>query len=257
MTIIERVKRSVELYNTGLNCKQISKILNVSSATIERDLRSESIVLDKYSRRRYSNRDINHDFFRELLSEDRLYYLGFIYADGNIYKRKTLNSSWRLNIEIHIKDREILDKFNINHTICDNLKKNSTRMEICSDQICSDLQNYGITPRKSLTCLFPNLPDDNIHHFIRGYFDGDGGFSINKKNILIGYICGTFEFLTSLGRYLPCKYSIRKIGHVNSNTYELRPSTVKKEMDKFVDFLYKDAHFFLSRKYIKSHGNHR
>ncbi len=45
-----------------------------------------------------------------------------------------------------------------------------------------DLCKHGCVPNKSLILEFPKtVPSDLIHHFIRGYFDGDGSVFITRK----------------------------------------------------------------------------
>ena len=34
---------------------------------------------------------------------------------------------------------------------------------------------FGLTPKKSHTMKLPDIPDAYFFHFVRGYFDGDGG----------------------------------------------------------------------------------
>jgi len=43
-----------------------------------------------------------------------------------------------------------------------------------SKKLFGDLQNLGGIRRKSLIMKFPNVPDQYLADFIRGYFDGDG-----------------------------------------------------------------------------------
>src|SRR5690606_6778822 len=48
--------------------------------------------------------------------------------------------------------------------------------------LCNSLISLGCGPRKSqLGMQFPNLPKHLIHHFIRGFFDGDGCITVNKR----------------------------------------------------------------------------
>lgn len=62
--------------------------------------------------------------------------------------------------------------------------------ECCSWQITNKhlweiLNSYGCTPRKSLTLQFPEKEVFNspnlVRHFIRGYWDGDGCISYDKR----------------------------------------------------------------------------
>lgn len=56
-------------------------------------------------------------------------------------------------------------------------------VHLTSDNMFVDLCKHGCVPNKSLILTFPRtIPDNLIHHFIRGYFDGDGSvFILNKK----------------------------------------------------------------------------
>lgn len=83
------------------------------------------------------------------------------------------------------------------------------RMSVTNEHLWNTLNNYGCTPRKSLTLKFP---DDSIfkdksliRHFIRGYVDGDGCLtwrdtSHTKPGI---DILGTEHFLNMMQSYFP------------------------------------------------------
>lgn len=63
-------------------------------------------------------------------------------------------------------------------------------------------------PNKSKVLKFPEVPDDLVRHFIRGYFDGDGCVSYRlqldkrynklRQFLTIRFICGNRSFLKSL-----------------------------------------------------------
>lgn len=252
MVTSNRNKEIINLYQSGKSAKEISELYDLHPTWICRILKKNGIIVEKGGakrRRKHINSEINHDFFKEI-TERSAYYLGFIYADGNIYK-KSDKHSWRVTLEIKDSDIEILENFSIGNKINYNPKKNSVYMSITSNEIAEDLMKYGITSKKTKSCVFPtNIPDEFIHHFIRGYFDGDGGFGIyTKYNRLVAYICGTKPFLEKLGSYLPCKYTIRD---TKNGIYEIRISTTSLEMGKFVSFLYRDCNIFLTRKRQKS-----
>ena len=79
-----------------------------------------------------------------------------------------------------------------------------------SNKLVSDIEKLGVIENKTLVLTFPELPTELVHHFIRGYFDGDGSvFLCNDPrpeydNIYLGInICGTKEFLEGLTHHLP------------------------------------------------------
>lgn len=81
-----------------------------------------------------------------------------------------------------------------------NMGTKAVRLSICSKCMVDDIIKLGIGPRKSLTLKFPKIPKKYIHHFIRGYFDGDGYIDIRKTktsqyNQLRLSMLGTKDFL--------------------------------------------------------------
>lgn len=142
------------------------------------------------------------------------------------------------------------------------------RMRIHSKNLIKLLvEKYKITPRKSLTLTFPDMPDHLIPHYLRGYNDGDGGIylydyhrkikykdKIYENNIMKFYICieGTKEFLTKIAMHFNRLINIRipKITkHSGGDIYLLRYSSGADYYD-ICQYLYQaPMKFFLKRKY--------
>ena len=60
-------------------------------------------------------------------------------------------------------------------------------LNINSKTIKDDLMNiHGINPCKSFNIEFPYVPEEYLHHFVRGYFDGDG--HVNSINISLALL---------------------------------------------------------------------
>jgi len=53
---------------------------------------------------------------------------------------------------------------------------------INNEKLYDNLVNLGLTPNKSLTMQFPNVPDEFVRHFIRGCWDGDGSVFVDKSS---------------------------------------------------------------------------
>ncbi len=115
------------------------------------------------------------------------YVLGFFTADGNMIRNK--RGAHFIAIEITDKDllEEIKEAFGSNHKISIKRRnvlnkkwKDAYRLQIGSKKIFDDLLKLGLTPNKSKTIDLPHVPDKYFHHFVRGYFDGDG-------NVVSGY----------------------------------------------------------------------
>jgi intein/homing endonuclease len=132
----------------------------------------------------------DREYFKVIDTPEKAYWLGFIFADGSLYKRDN-NRGWKgYNFELSLKnaDREHLVKLakaidcNVPiKTRSSTLKKYGTfyssRLMFFCDEFARNLINCGCTVNKSLTLEFPSeriLPKLLYSHFIRGYFDGDG-----------------------------------------------------------------------------------
>jgi hypothetical protein len=112
-------------------------------------------------------------------SADMAYVLGYFAADGSIYKNK--NGSCYLSFTSIDKDlllmvRKILNVRNkIETKKIRNINwKQSYVIQIGSKKMFNSLLDLGFTPNKSLTLKFPDIPNNMLPHFVRGYVDGDG-----------------------------------------------------------------------------------
>lgn len=129
--------------------------------------------------------ELNENYFEQIDTEDKAYWLGFISADGCIVSCSKETRSLRLRINIHEKDEEYLLKFR--DSIQGNMpikkfksnkgkrfESNQVKIDINSNKLCDDLINVGVGFRKTFDLTMPKVPQNLISHFIRGYFDGDG-----------------------------------------------------------------------------------
>ena len=139
-------------------------------------------------------------------------------------------------------------------------KTYASELTIYSRKMCQDLFRFGIIPKKSLVLKFPTWLIDHpfVHHFIRGYIDGDGCFSkrIQKGRSIAQYsfsIRGTPEFLTCLYKIVDKKcFNIERDKKItmtkNIGGIGYSGNNVVKEIAKF---LYENATEYLDRKYNK------
>ena len=174
--------------------KELAILLNRSISSVRN--RIDHLRLPRVWNYKYYT---NHDYF-EHLTEESAYWLGFIYADGCV--RPELNM---MVLQISIKDEDHLKLFH--SKIGGSLKYNPSRpdavtLNVVSKKLIKDLISYGCGAAKSLTVDFPNLPEEVVPHFIRGYLDGDGCI-FNCHNKLAFNILGTESFLEKLNLYLP------------------------------------------------------
>jgi hypothetical protein len=97
------------------------------------------------------------------------------------------------------------------------------------------------------------LDDGLVSHFIRGYFDGDGGISIAKNQLYkssAGF-AGNYDFLSELQLILIDKCNINKTKiSKNANIFSLVVSG-RFQLSRFLKYIYQDANIFLQRKFDK------
>lgn len=145
----------------------------------------------------YTKYEYDRDYFKNIDTEEKAYWLGFITADGNIQdNRKTENKSnaVSLRIRLSVKDKIHLELFNKhlksnkNITYPKNYGVYGDNPELCmlefnSKQIVDDLKNKGITSNKTTKeTPYKQINRNFIKDYIRGIFDGDGSIYYNPKN---------------------------------------------------------------------------
>lgn len=196
----------------------------------------------------------DRDFFFDIDTEEKAYWLGFIAADGNI--SKTMKN---MRINLNIKDKNHLEKFRQsirgNQPIKEIIreKNHSVYIDMNSKKICKDLYKYGITPNKSLTLdvAFNLIPKALIHHFIRGYFDGDGSINLYTRPPYfyeeweLSFI-STEKVLLFFQKEIEIPHKLYACG----NNYRFGYRS-KKDIEKAIHYMYKDATIYLDRKYEK------
>ncbi len=195
----------------------------------------------------------NENYFENIDTEDKAYFLGFIVADGCISDKTN-------SIKIIQKEQEILFKFKkfieFDGNIFQSKSRNISIITVTSEKIKKDLFNLGITPNKTRTVKYPSIPENLQSHFIRGVFDGDGCISIREDkrdgqkrgqfNICSGNQDFIIEFYNKISNYanLSNKNKIRN----PKGTYYVVDWGGLSDLEKIHDFLYKDASVFLTRK---------
>ena len=169
---------------------KLAQELNCSKDFIKKIWR-ENNISEKYQKHQLYT--LNEHFFNSIDTNDKAYFLGFICADGCIYRRN--NHQGMLSIGIKDIDIEILDNFKkclqtekpINITK-QTEKTTMATLQITSDILVEDLLAIGVGVRKtfdlSIKNICENIPTTFIPSFILGYFDGDGSIDIPNNNTI-------------------------------------------------------------------------
>lgn len=255
-TYKENFNKALRMYENGISLTQIGKELGINRKRLSKDFKKLGIEIIQNNQKHLFNQNI----FKTIDTEEKAYWLGFLYADGYICNRN--DGGKHIELALAEYDFEHLLKFKefMNATNDIQYKESANAYRICiySKELVNDLINLGCIPNKSLILKFPTkeqVPENLIHHFMRGYFDGDGCLSTthNQKSFSV---IGTFEFLNKYEEYLLQGINKNKPNkrlhdpRHNENTYSIK-YVGNIQCKKIFDFLYKDATVYLNRKYDK------
>jgi len=245
----------LELYNSGISSEKISKDFNMNGTTICRIVKrlGGSLRPAKVNKRKYNI--IDENWLNEIDSEAKAYFLGFMYADGCVLEKRN-----RFNITLHVKDIDILYKF---ESFFFNVKPGSTfcfvknepyvNFGITNLNIKNDLIKHGCVPRKTFKLFFPShLSAELVRHFIRGVFDGDGciSFSSNKTRAII---TGSTNFLKQLQEEIYNYTDVSSQLYTVKKCKEVSDLTVGKYKNvcTFLKWIYEGSNYHITRKYNK------
>lgn len=252
---LKQENKIVSNYKNGLTIQLISKVLNINKNAIYSCLKRNSVIMR--NRGYYRKYKMDEDFFINIDSEKKSYILGFVMADG--YNNPTKQT---LRIVLNYLDIDILQKIQrclktnspIKHItqINTNLKKKHrcVLLSLYGKNFCKILSDKGCTNNKSFTLKFPSfniVPKKFVRHFIRGYFDGDGGISLRKNGYSIS-ICGNFHFCTELLKQISHHTNIQFHIYKHSTIYKLSLNR-KRDNFLFLKWLYNNSNIYLNRKF--------
>lgn len=249
-----------ELTLNGKTRQEVANVFGVTVSSIQNKVRRMNLT-------KKPNENIR--FFKEINTEEKAYWLGFIYADGYVvYNKKQGN--YELGIEIGDIDIEHLNKFNkwfnneFKITTRQRTFKSGNVVKMCSVRVYSkdlveDLISNNVVPSKSYSNTFPVIEDEKLFfHFLRGYIDGDGCYSVisveTSKRVV------NYPRITIAGNNKDCfDYIIRRLkkhnieGHIlkDGNNYKLEVSQ-KQSCKNLIEKLYSSSNISLDRKSKKS-----
>lgn len=213
--------------------------------------RSESITIT-HNR----THDVDVDYFKEIDSPEKAYWLGYLMADGSI--RHPRSNIYYTDLELGIVDKEALQHFanNINYgnlTVDDH----RARCNINNTAFTKNLMKWGVCQNKTGNESFPHLNKKLKRYFILGYFDGDGSIMFYQHNTHIRsrfhLVCMNKDMLESVKAVLekdarvqfsPSSLHLKSTG----NVYELETATFPN-IAKIHDYFYQDCEsYYLERK---------
>lgn len=201
------------------SCTSIRKELNIGEDAFRRI--AHKIMGSDFDFKHCSY--INLNYFSDIDSPEKAYWLGFISADGAV-------SGTTLSIQLQFQDKLHLQKFsnaiNGNLTIQEinginnfGTKYHHCRIAVRTQKYIDDLKKYNIINTKSITLEPPIISQDLIPYWIIGMIDGDGSINYNKNKIRIS-LTGTKSILEFVRKQLKSN-AVILLAHRCKNTYTI------------------------------------
>jgi hypothetical protein len=238
----EVIEKITSMYSSGMYTSDIDAGLNLKRGISAYLLRKNGVCLNHRGPKSKISRE---DYFDVIDTKEKVYFLGWIVADGNI---SITNNQYCLKLHIGIDDKELIDKFllaiqSTNKTKIKEGTHTSYYVSLTSVHMCKTLMNLGVVPGKSGREVFPKqIPKPLYSHFIRGVFDGDGITDVKRKRS--GFV-GCEDIVSNIMGVIGIKLTIFK-NKKNKNIFYYLGG--KKYSKILYEFLYNDATIWLNRK---------
>jgi intein/homing endonuclease len=234
----------LKYYKNTLSLTKTSQITGHCQKTCSRIVKKYGIEVINYQNRSR----LNENIFEYIDTEEKAYWLGFIYADGYIGLKTN-----DFELSLQEKDFKHLTNFKnfikLETNLAYRIKTKSYRLSFRNKIFKKNMINLGVVPNKSLILEFPKekqVPNKFLYSFIRGYFDGDGSIhKIKNANNYSVQILGTYDLLTKMYKFLGFKNrTLYNKNGTSSNCY-------------FLQWSGKNAMFILDKLYLNSTENTR
>ena len=242
----------IKMYEVDrISTAAIGKKFNVTDHTVSSYLKSLGCNVS----RKRSRTPILSNYFEKIDTQNKAYFLGLIAADGSVFQC----NKGKIVFSISLIDKDLLDLLSIEICGSDKLvrevkrkyRDGSSKMyEIkFSDEIfTNNLISNGILINKTFTLDFPNIDEEFISHYIRGYLDGDGTVYKFSGKLFIAFY-GNKIFIPKLRDYLfnnnilETKYAIIDRG----NHCSIHISSKKANLSMY-NYIYNNSDIYLKRK---------
>lgn len=241
------IKDIVSAYKKGETCDSLAIKYGVGHNTVKVRLEEASVEIRSTGEAQRVH-FFNDDYFENIDTKSKAYWLGYMFADGNVSSRMK-----DVSIAIKVSDKSHLEKFakSIDYrgpgavmtcTADGHLGDYVyNKIALRSDKMCQDLVSHGCIPNKSLDLGAPiGLPEEYEVDFIRGVCDGDG--YISKAGIASIEIVGSYALLEWISGRL------KVLGPVRPHKSIWRIRACATSAHGVMSLLYKDAEVFMDRK---------
>jgi hypothetical protein len=251
-----QIKDIIELYNNGISSTNIANKYKCSFPTIIRLLKINGI---KIRARSFNKISLNVSYFDNIDTPEKAYWLGFLFADGCINKRK---------VTLALKDADPVIQFQkaigskhkigIYHIFDKRTNRIYKRIsiQVTSEKFANILiKKFGLGSANYKNYKFPDIPEKLYSHFLRGVFDGDGHISKDKKRAKVVIVISD-KMCKFVQKLLKEKFDINptKLQKLTDNkNYKISILSIANKSIDFLNWIYKDSipETRLDRKYTR------
>jgi len=197
---VKQLEDLISLYLNNYKTKELAALFNIEQGSV-RQILTRYEIPKRPNNEEYRKYLINENYFNEIDTKEKAYFLGLLYADG-------CNNRKGFQITLCKGDKNVLLSLaralykGTKHPFYEQLKK-YTNLTCINKQVSIDLSKHGCVPNKTFRLKFPTfLSSDLLWSFIRGYFDGDGCAYLRNKTKLTISLVGYKSFLLQFQKFL-------------------------------------------------------
>lgn len=251
-------------YLKGMTVLDIGRKYGCNQVTVSKYLKKQGVTISPRPPKSVKY-NCDEEFFKEIDSATKAYWLGFILAEGWLSEQKDTRVkpprvSCRMGIELSCTDIAHLALFKVavqsDAKISQRTRKGKTKdIDLCcirigSAKFCENLAKHTGVGSKSRKIKMPILPAELKRHLIRGFFDGEGSVYIQKRGRqrTVSITSNAESFLKEIAAELD--FPVKIYPYKTNDCFKL---SISKQalLAKFYNFLYRDASVYLPRKRLK------
>lgn len=250
----------IKAYKNNMSLRQIEQKFNATRSTVGKFLEKRGIKTSQGNHYRKYFHDIN--FFEQIDTEEKAYWLGFMFADGYIVNNENNYGEDDFGLTLAEDSLDCLEKFKSSLKATNPIRSDTSKAKgqtqyklvIRSQKTVNDLISHGCVKQKSLILEPPKgVPQELIKHFIRGFFDGDGSLTRcqSKDGSSINFtinITSTFLMISWIYEILGKGNIFPEKRRENTWYYSLGGNL---QVLNFCHYIYDDATIWMDRKYAR------
>ena len=254
----ETKNKIIEAYKNNMSLREIEKEFKVLRATVSKFLEEQNIKKIKGNHYRKYFHDF--DFFENIDTEEKAYWLGFMFADGYIVNNENRYGEDEFGLTLAEDSLDSIKKFKkslratnpIRYDKSKEKGQTSVKLVLRSQKTVNDLIDKGCVKQKSLILQPPKkVPEKLLSHFIRGFFDGDGSLMKYNYNNYTSYqieFTTTYEMAIWL-REIFGKGDVRKEKRRDFTWYYSIGGN--RQVLDICHYMYDEATIWMDRKYAR------